>query len=201
MPRTPRPTGYHSWPPMADLRACARCSGLVEGRMSLCPHCGGWLGYGRPALWCALVVGGGLLTLLAFFWPWLNVTAPSSAATLTGYDLARIAQRLVAMAAGPRPTAVASVALYLAPTSGVLMVGLVLLTPLLRLRWSFVGRLLVALAAVPGLLALLATLFTLGLLGDTGTGWPHIGLIATGLGSLAAIAGGIALGGPGRLAR
>ena len=44
----------------------------------------------------------------------------------------------------------------------------------------------------PGLLALLAALFALGLLGRVpATAWPQIGLLGTGLGSLLAIGGGI----------
>jgi hypothetical protein len=184
---------------LADLRACPRCHGLIEAVMITCPTCGRWLGRGSVALWSALVIAGGLLTTAAFFLPWLTEGRPAREHLLSGYDLARIAQHLATTAAGARPTAAASIALYLAPLAGLAMLGLVGLAPLLRLPWPVVGRLLVGLAAIPCQLALLVTLFSLGLLGDDrATTWPQLGLIATGAGSILAIAGGIGLGGPGR---
>jgi hypothetical protein len=140
-----------------------------------------------------------VLTTAAFFLPWLNGVDLMRGRLLSGYDLARVAQELAAVAVSPRPTAAASIALYLAPLAGVAMLGLVGLTPVLRLSWTLVGRVLVGLAAIPCQLALLAAFFSIGLLGENElVGWPHIGLIATGVGSLLAIVGGVALGGPGR---
>ncbi len=182
----------------ADLRACPRCGGLIDAGTRTCPACGHWLGPGSLKLWLSLIISGSLLIVLAFFLPWLNGTGPAAGRLLSGYDLAQIAQHL-AGGGEARPTAAASIALYLAPIAGVGMLVLVLLARTLRLRWSLTGRVIVALAAMPLQLALLAALFAMGLLGRSeATGWPHIGLLITGLGSLLAIVGGITLGGPGR---
>jgi hypothetical protein len=187
---------------LADLRACPACGGLVDGAMTICPTCRGWLGPGSPALWGSLVIGGGLLITAAFFLPWLTGVDLARDHLLSGYDLARIAERLATTAVGQRPTAAASLALYMVPAAGLALVGLMAATPLLRLNLPVVGRLLVGLAAIPCQLALLAALFALGAAGDGRvTGWPHVGPVAAGLGGLLAIVGGIALGGQGRLAR
>jgi hypothetical protein len=187
---------------LADLRACPACGGLVDGCMTSCPACRRWLGPGTPALWSALVIGGGLLITAAFFLPWLTGVDLARDRLLSGYDLARIAERLATTAVGQRPTAAASLALYMVPAAGLALVGLMAATPLLRLHLPIVGRLLVGLAAIPCQLALLAALFALGAAGDGRvTGWPHVGPVAAGLGGLLAIAGGIALGGRGRLTR
>jgi hypothetical protein len=147
-----------------------------------------------------MVVAGGLLTVCGFFLPWL--TPAGGQATLSGFDLARIAQQLATVVSQPRPTAAASLALYLAPLAGLTMLALPALARPLRLDWVVLGRLLVGLAALPGHLALLAALFAFGLLGESRlTGWPDVGLIGTWIGSLLGITGGIALGGPGRSLR
>ena len=182
----------------ADLRACPHCGGLVDARMRTCPACGHWLGPGALRLWLSLIISGSLLIVLAFFLPWLNGAGAAAGRLLSGYDLAQIAQHL-AGGAEARPTAAASIALYLAPIAGVSILVLVLLALTRRPHWSLTGRVIVALAAMPLQLALLAALFAMGLLGrNETTGWPHIGLLITGLGSLLAIVGGITLGGPGR---
>jgi hypothetical protein len=182
--------------PVVDLHVCARCGGLYEAGMRTCPTCGRWLGRGNLVAWCALVVLGSMLTTLAFFLPWLNGVDVGHERALSGYDLAQIAQHLAATSA--RPTGAASIALYLAPLASLTMLAVVAAAPPLGLRWAAVGRLLVGLGAIPCLLALLATLFALGLLGGArAASVPHIGLIGTGVGSMLAIAGGIALGGPG----
>jgi hypothetical protein len=187
---------------IADLGACPACGGLVEGGVTTCPTCSRWLGPGTPALWGALVIAGGLLITAAFFLPWLAGVDVARDRLLSGYDLARIAERLAMTAVRPRPTAAASLALYLAPVAGLAMVGVMALTPFLKLHWRVVGRLLVGLAAIPCQLALLAALIALGAAGDGRvTGWPHIGLVGTGIGGMLAIIGGVALGGPGRLWR
>lgn len=184
----------------ADLRACARCGGLVDTPIRICPHCGQWLGPGAFWQWLGLVIVGSVLIVLAFYLPWLNGVGDAAGQSLSGYDLAQIALRLAAgNSAGARPTAAASIALYMAPTTGAVILTLVILTRVWHLRWSLVGRLIVGLAAMPLQLALLTALFALGLLGETATrNGPHVGLIVTGLGSLLAIAGGMTLGGPGR---
>jgi hypothetical protein len=147
-----------------------------------------------------MVVAGGLLTMCAFYFPWL--AGAGGQHTLSGYDLARIAQRLVTVTSQVRPTAAASLALYLAPLAGLAMLTLPALVRPLHLDWVITGRALVGLAAIPFHLSLLAALFALGLLGDSPlTGWPEVGLVATWVGSLLGIAGGIALGGPGRSQR
>ena len=187
---------------VADLRACTGCGGVVEAGMPTCPSCGRWLGPGTPGLWGGLVVAGSLLILLAFFLPWLNGVDQMRGRLLSGYDLARIAQQLAVTAVGARPTAAASIALYLAPLTGLLLLLLLALTLWRQWHWTVVGRLVVGLAAIPCQLALLAALFSVGLLGDGHvTGWPHVGLLMTGLGSLLVIGSGIALGGRRRSAR
>jgi hypothetical protein len=148
-----------------------------------------------------MVMVGGSLTTVAFFLPWLTGLRLGQEQVLSGYDLARIAQYL-ATTTDSRPTAAASIALYLAPVAGLTMLVLLGLASLVRLPWPIVGRLLVGLAAIPCQLALLAALFSLGLLGDSPVrAWPHIGLVATGIGSLLTLSGGMALGGPGRSRR
>lgn len=200
MPRPRRGISAPTRAISADLRACTRCGGLVDTPIRICPHCGQWLGPGAFWLWLGLVVVGSVLIVLAFYLPWLNGVGDAAGQLLSGYDLAQIALRLAAgSSAGARPTAAASIALYMAPATGAGMLALVILARAWHLRWSLVGRLIVGLAAMPLQLALLAALFALGLLGETETrSWPHVGLVVTGLGSLLAIAGGMNLGGPGR---
>lgn len=182
-------------PPVTDLRACPRCQGIVEGGSSTCAGCGHWLGPASVALWGALVVAGGALTLTAFFLPWLTSVTPAGEQMLSGFDLARIAQRLAASST-TRPTAAASLALYLVPVAGMAMVVAPPAAALLRLRWLVIGRILVGLAAVPCQVAVLAALFALGLVGDGSfAGWPHIGLVGAGVGSVLGLVGGVVLGG------
>jgi hypothetical protein len=188
--------------PLADLRACPRCGSLIDGSMAACPSCGRWLGPGTPALWSGLVVSGSALIVLSFFLPWLNGVDPALAYSLSGYDLARIAQHLATSDGGSRPTAAASIALYLAPLVGLVMLVLVSLVQPLRLRWAALSRLLVGLAAIPCLLSLFAALVAMGWLGERQfTSWPQVGLLGTNAGSLLAIIGGIALGAPGHVWR
>jgi hypothetical protein len=189
--------GHRHIAPLAltDLCACPRCHGIVEGGASTCAGCGQWLGPASVVLWCALVVAGGALTLAAFFLPWLTSASATGEQVLSGFDLARIAQRLAATSA-TRPTAAASLALYLVPVAAATMIGLPPAATLLHLRWVIVGRLLVGLAALPCQLAVLAALVALGLVGDGSfSGWPQIGVAVAGAGSLVALVGGVVLGG------
>lgn len=178
-----------------DLRSCVACGGLVDAAMRDCPTCGRWLGPGRVALWLSLVVGGGLLILMAFFAPWLSVTTPAPGYQLSGNDLARIAHA-VAVDGGTRPTYAASLALYLAPTAALAMFTLVGLRRPLRLTWAATGRLLVALAAVPLQVALLVLLLMLGNLTTMSAGgWPRLGPVIMLLGSAFVVGSGMVLGG------
>jgi hypothetical protein len=172
-----RPSGAGEAAGLADLCACPGCGSLVETGVPACPTCGRWLGRYTPLLWGGLVIAGSLLVTGAFFLPWLDGAQPWHE-PLSGYDLARIAQRLSGREAGARPTAAASLALYLAPLAGLLMLALLLLTPALGWPWRLVGRLLVGLAAIPCQITLLAVIFANGPLADS--------------------AGGMELGGPGR---
>jgi hypothetical protein len=185
---------------MADLRACPRCHGLVDASMRTCPICGRWLGHGSLLAWLGLVVIGGLVVLLGFFLPWISGLNGNVGTSLSGLDLAQLAQHLKVTSRGDRPTAAVSIALYLVPSAALGAVVLVLLAWLARWPWTVIGRFLVGLGTIALQLSLLVAVVSAGLERSTVTiEAPQPGLLITALGSLLIIGGGVALGGPGRL--
>lgn len=179
-----------------DLRACRFCGGVIEGTMMSCPACGQWLGRGSLAAWNSCIVLGSTAIILAFFMPWFDGVSVNQSGFISGFDLARVSQQLATTASGGRPTAAASLALYLIPVAGLAMLGLLALARPLGLGWVRVGRLMIGVASIPFQIALLAALLSNNPGPSAVIIWPHGGLVATAIGSLLAIAGSVALGTP-----